>query len=331
MLNFLTEEKLLADTQYGFLPNRSTVLQLVHSTWGWTRLVNGGDSVEVFYADISKAFDTVPRDLLLAKLVFYGFPTKLISWVAAFLTNRSQRVLVEGSLSVAAPVTSGVVQGSVLGPLLFLIYVNDMAARCVQSPTVCMQFADDSKFFCPTNSSNSLVSSCLAYFDWCEEHQLKLAREKCALLHIGKLNNCPERPDFEAALSVATVATMRDLGVVMDGNMKFSEHCALIAKKASKISCLLFRVFKSRAVAAYVKGVYILRSSNTGICFSRLVAQKKLRTLTLSKTFSAPSPDEFFTAVTGCRRAQRLTRTAVRPGSRDFGSSPSKSGSPSCP
>src|SRR5690606_35075301 len=136
--------------------------------------------------------DTVVHSHLFDKLKAYGVSQLLLKWIEAFLIDRTQRVVVDNVLSDPAPVSSVVVQGSCLGPLLFLVYVNDMFST-VPRPCRCSLFADDTKIFARTDSGISalLLASCSNYFTWCDTWQLKLAFEKCSVLHLGR-----EDPEF---------------------------------------------------------------------------------------------------------------------------------------
>ena len=103
-----------------------------------------GDTVDTVYLDFSKAFDTVPHRHLIGKLEAYGIDGSLLSWISSFLMGRTQKVSVNGSLSSSKPVLSGIPQGSVLGPLLFVIYINDLPDKLCSSS---LMFADNTKVF----------------------------------------------------------------------------------------------------------------------------------------------------------------------------------------
>ena len=100
--------------------------------------------MDAIYLNFAKAFDTVPHQRLLVKLAGYGIGSKVLQWIAAFLEGRCQCVLVNGSKSSWSPVTSGIPQGSILGPVLFVCYINDMP-DVIDSPV--HMFADDTKIF----------------------------------------------------------------------------------------------------------------------------------------------------------------------------------------
>ena len=144
LLQHFSSYNLLSNYQHGFIPGRSCVTQLLCVLDDWTRAMFEGHNTDVIYFDFSKAFDTVPHKRLIHKLKAYGINGKLLVWLQDFLSDRQQRVIVNSTFSSWRPVTSGVPQGSILGPLLFSIYVNDLPSIV---SSILFLFADDLKQF----------------------------------------------------------------------------------------------------------------------------------------------------------------------------------------
>jgi len=179
------------------------------------------------------------------KLRCYGITGSLLSWLSAWLSNRSQRVKVGSVLSGVKPVISGVPQGSVLGPLLFLLYIND-AADSVPPGVRCSLFADDIKISKAIEGPDAALELQLALdniAEWAEVWQMKLNSKKCAVLSIGR------QIDFPYSISndiLPHSLSILDLGVLIDSKLKFSLHCDKVYKSASCRSALILRCFKSR-------------------------------------------------------------------------------------
>ena len=134
IIDHLKCNNLFSAKQYGFVPGRSTSLQLLNMLDMITDVIDSNDQVDVIYMDFMKAFDQVPHLRLINKVKCHGIDGCILNWVQSFLLGRSQQVIVNGCASSWAPVTSGIPQGSVLGPILFVLYVNDLP-DCIPSDT----------------------------------------------------------------------------------------------------------------------------------------------------------------------------------------------------
>ena len=136
----------LTPLQHGFIPGRSCVTQLILVLHKLGSSLDAGDEVDVIYLDFSKAFDWVPHERLLHKLSLLGIQGSLHAWFTDYLSSRSQCVVIDGVFSPWVPVTSGFPQGSILGPLLFLLYINDLPNVPSPSTSIAL-FADDAKCY----------------------------------------------------------------------------------------------------------------------------------------------------------------------------------------
>ena len=144
MIKFWREIDLINSNQFGFLRGRSTATQLLSTFNDWAKSRNLSIPTDVIFLDLAKAFDSVPHERLLLKLKSNGIDGSLLNWLRHFLVGRKQRVVVRGSCSDWSRVTSGTPQGTILGPLLFLLYINDIT-ECISS-TVKL-YADDTKIY----------------------------------------------------------------------------------------------------------------------------------------------------------------------------------------
>ena len=144
VVEHMDSNSFLSECQHGFIAKRSCTTNLLAVLDKWTESLDRRTPVDVVYLDFSKAFDSVPHHRLLLKLKSYGTGSSLLAWIKDFLLGRRKRVGVNGTYSGLAPVTSGVPQGSVLGSVLFVIFINDLP-DIVNS--LCQMYADDTKVF----------------------------------------------------------------------------------------------------------------------------------------------------------------------------------------
>ena len=175
--------------QHGFQKGKATItklLQVYHNILD--SVLASGKETDVVYLDLTKAFDKVPHQMLLPKLKCYGIPGPLLEWFRSYLTNRSQRVAVEGTFSTWLPVTSGVPQGSILGPLMFLVYINDLPDYPQNDSQIAL-FADDSKLYRTIDSPNTsylLQQDLDCLHKWCHDWAMSFNVSKCKVMHISR-------------------------------------------------------------------------------------------------------------------------------------------------
>ncbi len=179
MVKFIEENMILRDQQHGFWSGRSCLTQLLsHFDDVMVGLTKKADT-DAIYLDYAKAFDKVDHQLLIKKLRRYGFHDRLIAWIESFLTDRSQHVVLNGISSFAAAVLSGVPQGSVLGPLLFILFINDMKV-CIKS-SVIRFFADDTrilKHIFGESDVQELQNDLNSIVLWAKENNMALHEDK---------------------------------------------------------------------------------------------------------------------------------------------------------
>ena len=144
-MDYLTNNDLINNKQLGFIKGRSTAIQILYLLNKWTKhLDNNHEGVDVIYTDFEKTFDTVPHKRLLFKLKKYGIRNTVINWIQSYLNSRKHRVRIYRKYCEWNKVTCGILQGNVLGPVLFIIYINDLLDICPESVDLTL-FADDAK------------------------------------------------------------------------------------------------------------------------------------------------------------------------------------------
>ena len=189
-------------------------------------MLSNGNNVDVIYLDFSKAFDKLDFNTLLIKLKKYGVTGKLGRWLHSFLTDRNQFVTINGFMSSMCSVLSGVPQGSVIGPLLFLVFINDIDDDIIRS--FLSSFADDTRVGAAVNNLSDvqhLQDDLDKVYLWAESNNMRLNSSKFELLCYG--NNCvgDSHNYFSSSGELIPPSTdVKDLGVMMSASADFSCH-----------------------------------------------------------------------------------------------------------
>ena len=243
--------KLFAAEQHGFRSGRSCTTQLLTVVEKWTHWYDDHGPFDCIYLDYRKAFDAVPHARLLAKLEAFGVSGNVHKWIKSFLSLRRQRVRVEGSLSRWEKVTSGIPQGSCLGPTLFLVFINDLPMTISSLSAL---FADDSKVFRLVNTDSDieeLQNDLHSLHQWSAKWQLPFNSSKCKVIHYGAKN--PKASYTLGELKLSEVDRETDLGVLFDTTLSFSSHHDKQTAKANARLGLIKRSFSNIQPIAFVQ------------------------------------------------------------------------------
>jgi hypothetical protein len=243
LIKHLNKNSLISNSQHGFVGGRSCSTNLLATLDAWTETLEDGGCVDAIYLDFAKAFDTVPHERLLEKLKGMGVQGKVLQWIRSFLSDRVQKVIVEGEESGWRDVVSGIPQGSVLGPMLFICFINDLPEEVTSEVFV---FADDTKLFARVpEKAKELQQDLDSLQKWSDKWQLRFNTSKCKVMHLGKQKDphtyYMERDERPAALETTSVE--KDLGVNVDEDLNFEEHVETQTSKATKLLGMIRRTF----------------------------------------------------------------------------------------
>ena len=232
----------LYDLQHGFRPNRSCITQLLEVLQDIGKNLDSEKTTDVVYLDFSKAFDSVSHPNLIQKLRDHGISGPLLNWFCDYLSSRKQRVVIDGVSSSFLEVTSGVPQGSVVGPLLFIIYVNEIPNETTHSKTP--MFADDSKCYrqiTSTDDEQLLQRDINSLQEWSVKWELSFNVQKCSVMRFTRKKNVMPADYHLANEEIKCVNIQKDLGIFISDDLKWSNQIAHVVAKANRMLGFLRR------------------------------------------------------------------------------------------
>lgn len=215
---------LISEDQHGFTPKRSTLTSLVLYTNSIIRQIESGHQTDAIYTDFSAAFDKINHQIIVAKLARLGFSGTILKWLESYLLDRSMSVKIGIHNSSAFKVTSGVPQGSHLGPFIFLLYLNDVNLRlkCFK-----LSFADDFKLYSTVKRAADaafLQDQLNEFSDWCDINRMILNPEKCCVITFTRKRQ-PILHDYSLKrIVLKRESVVKDLGILLDSKMTFKDH-----------------------------------------------------------------------------------------------------------
>ena len=261
LMKHMTENKLFTNCQFGFRENRSCILQLLDVLDDLTKAYDENKQTDVIYINIKKAFDTVPHRRLLLKLQAYGFGGEILAWIKDFLTDRRQKVMVNGEKSDWQEITSGIPQ-SVLGPVLFIIYINDMPDKL---KSICKIFADDSKIYKSIGEvadQDEIQDDLIEICDWSDIWLLRISVPKCKAIQYGYVRfekTYQMRDQDNVTFDIPSAEDEKDLGILFDKTLKFNKRDIVlnVVNRCKRLTGLIKRSF------SYMNKTVFLQLYNT--------------------------------------------------------------------
>ncbi|VDI67542.1 Hypothetical predicted protein [Mytilus galloprovincialis] len=263
IMNYLDNNNLLSSYQYGFRKNHSCEQQLINTTEDLARIRDNKSQADILILDFSKAFDTVPHRHLVHKLRKKGIDKYTVNWIDNWLQNRKQTVLLDGFKSHPATVRSGVPQGTVLGPLLFLLYINDIGDNLTTGTSIRL-FADDCLLYrdIKTHNDTEILQKDLTELEkWSIDWKMSFNPKKCYVLQTThNIRNRIIRPYFLHSTKLELKEHNPYLGVELDSKLNWNHHITSKVNKASQQ--LNFKILYHQ-VATEIPQYYLINNRKT--------------------------------------------------------------------
>jgi hypothetical protein len=308
-MSFFLKNKVLYQHQFGFRKNHSTSLALLEMIDSCYKNLDQGNIVLGIFFDLQKAFDTVNHDILLRKLYHYGIRGVMHNWIKDYLTNRHQFTVVNGVSSEPKVITCGVPQGSVLGPLFFLIYINDIS-NAVEGSRLRL-FADDTNLFLSDTNLTELevrANSCLKKMeDWFLANRLSLNASKTSYsLFFKNKTNINKNVSLTLKINnveIPKVNNYKYLGVTIDDSLKWDLHVDCIYKKIVKFTGIFYKLRNTLPSACLIKlyfafvhpsilyGIEVYANASQNVLDKLCKLNNKLIRIILNKKMSTPIMD----------------------------------------
>lgn len=246
---FFEHNNLIPKLQHGFQSKKSVVTSLIETVEDLSIAHENNYSTDIVYFDLAKAFDSVPINRLIAKLNSFGICGSLLKLIEYYLSNRSYTVKVGQRFSCEKSIPSGVPQGSIGGPILFIAYISDLPKLCNVDGVTVKLFADDLKAYCSAKNPDSIVSPLQEFIQkftsYCEINGLSINPKKCEVLHLGNKNKIHTYSLLGNDIkSVEKDQSVRDLGLHFTFDLKWHKHIEIVTRKARRVSFAIVKSIK---------------------------------------------------------------------------------------